>query len=59
MRDSAQYFKSAVLMESIQEALLGSKLHNAWKTSKAEILTVDKLASTTGRLAGEGSPYEE
>ena len=29
VRDSVQYFKSAVLMESVQEALLGSKLHNA------------------------------
>ena len=55
MRDSAQYFRSAGLIESIPEALPGSKLHNAWKASNEEILIVDRTFSTAGKSAGEGN----
>ena len=41
------------------EALLGSRFCNAWKASKVEILTLDKVTSAIGKSVGDGKSYEE
>ena len=58
VRDPAQFFRRAGLIESIPELLPGSKLDNTWKKSRGVMLIVDKVRLGTSSLSGEGESYE-